>query len=73
MEQVLCHPLIVLELACGTLPAPCERTLGDLKKLRQSVIATNEDALELIEREQLLRSAPLARCHKKYNTSTSKH
>jgi predicted nucleic acid-binding protein len=53
MDQVLCHPLIVLELACGTPPAPRARTLGDLKKLQQSVIATTEEALELIEREQL--------------------
>jgi predicted nucleic acid-binding protein len=52
-DQVLCHPLIVLELACGTPPAPRERTLGDLKTLRQSVIATSDEALELIERKQL--------------------
>jgi len=52
-DQVLCHPLIVLELACGTPPAPRERTLGDLKRLRQSVIATTEETLELIEREHL--------------------
>jgi predicted nucleic acid-binding protein len=52
-DQVLCHPLIVLELACGTPPAPRERTLGDLKKLQQSVIATTEEKLELLEREQL--------------------
>jgi hypothetical protein len=52
-DQVLCHPLIVLELACGTPPAPRERTLGDLKKLKQAVIATTEETLELIEREQL--------------------
>jgi predicted nucleic acid-binding protein len=52
-DQVLCHPLIVLELACGTPPAPRERTLGDLKKLQQSVVATTEETLELIEREQL--------------------
>ena len=32
-DQVLCHPLILLELACGTPPAPRERTLGDLKML----------------------------------------
>ena len=50
---MLCHPLIVLELACGTPPAPRERTLGDLKTLRQSVIATSDEALELIERKQL--------------------
>jgi hypothetical protein len=32
-DRMLCHPLIALELACGTPPAPRERTLGDLKKL----------------------------------------
>jgi hypothetical protein len=52
MDQVLCHPLIVLELACGTPPAPRERTLGDLKKLRQAVVATSDEVLALIEREQ---------------------
>jgi hypothetical protein len=52
-DRVLCHPLIVLELACGTPPAARERTLGDLKALRQSVIATNEETLELIERKRL--------------------
>lgn len=53
MDQVLCHPLIVLELACGTPPAPRERTLGDLKKLRQAVVATTDETLAMIEREQL--------------------
>ncbi len=52
-DRVLCHPLIVLELACGTPPAPRERTLDDLKKLQQPVIATTEETIELIEREQL--------------------
>lgn len=56
MDQVLCHPLIVLELACGTPPAPRERTLGDLKKLQQAVIATTDEILALIEREQFLDS-----------------
>ena len=51
-DQVLSHPLILLKIACGTPPAPRERTLGDLKKLRQSVIATTEETLELIERER---------------------
>jgi len=53
MDQVLCHQLIVLELACGTPPAPRERTLGDLKALQQPVMATTEEALGLIEQEQL--------------------
>ena len=52
IDQVLCHPLILLELACGTPPAPRERTLGDLKKLQQAVIATTDETLALIEREQ---------------------
>jgi predicted nucleic acid-binding protein len=52
-DQVLCHPLILLELACGTPPVPRARTLGDLKKLQQSVVATTEETLELAEREQL--------------------
>jgi hypothetical protein len=53
MDQVLCHPLIVLELACGTPPTPRERTIGDLKKLQQAVVATTDEMLVLIEKEQL--------------------
>ena len=53
MDQVLCHPLIVLELACGTPPAPRERTLGDLGMLRQAVVATTEETLALVEKERL--------------------
>mgnify|MGYP003515500237 FL=1 len=52
-DRVLCHPLIVLELACGTPPAPRERTLGDLKLLRQAKVATTEGVLSLIETERL--------------------
>jgi predicted nucleic acid-binding protein len=52
-DQVLCHPLILLELACGTPPAPRGRTLGDIKNLQQSAIATTDETLALIEREQL--------------------
>jgi predicted nucleic acid-binding protein len=48
-DQVVCHPLIVIELACGTPPSPRERTLGDLKKLQKSVIATSDEILTLIE------------------------
>jgi len=53
MDQVLCHPLIVLELACGTPPASRERTLGDLRMLRQAVVATTEETLALVEKERL--------------------
>lgn len=51
--QVLCHPLIVLELAFGAAPALRERTLGDLKVLRQAVAATPEETLALLAKEQL--------------------
>jgi hypothetical protein len=51
-DQILSHPLVVLELACGTPPAPRERTIGDLKKLQQAVVATTDETLALIEREQ---------------------
>jgi predicted nucleic acid-binding protein len=53
MDQVLCHPLIVLEIACGTPPTPRERTLGDLKRLQQAVVATTDEILALIEKERL--------------------
>jgi predicted nucleic acid-binding protein len=52
-DRVLCHPLIVLELACGTRPAPRERTLGDLRMLRQAKVATTDEVLSLIETERL--------------------
>ena len=53
MDQVLCHPLIVIELACGTPPAPRARSLGDLKTLQQGVVATTDEILDLIERKSL--------------------
>lgn len=55
-DRVLCHPLIVLELACGTPPAPRERTIDDIGKLRQAVVATTDETLALIHREQLHQS-----------------
>ena len=30
-DQVLCHPMVLIEIACGTPPAPRERTLSDLR------------------------------------------
>lgn len=53
LDQVLCHPLVVLEVACGTPPAPRTRTLGDLQALRQVVVATPDETLALVERERL--------------------
>jgi predicted nucleic acid-binding protein len=52
-DRVLCHPLVLLEVACGTPPAPRARTLEDLANLDRTPEATPEEILGLIEREQL--------------------
>jgi predicted nucleic acid-binding protein len=52
-DQVLCHPLILIEIACGSPPSPRLRTLADLKSLREPVIATPDEILTLIEREHM--------------------
>ena len=55
-DQIVCHPLIVIELACGTPPAPRVRTLADLQRLRCGVIATTSEILELVEAHELFDS-----------------
>jgi predicted nucleic acid-binding protein len=52
-DRVLCHPLIIIKIACGSPPSPRQRTLDDLKNLRQTVIATPDEVLALIERERI--------------------
>jgi predicted nucleic acid-binding protein len=51
-DRVFCHALIVIEVACGNLPAPRARTLEDIKKFQQAVIATSDETLALIEGER---------------------
>ena len=52
-DQVLCHPMVLIEIACGTPPAPRERTLSDLRQLRSATVANTDETIALIEREQL--------------------
>lgn len=52
-DRVLCHPLIRIELACGTPPPPRQRTLNDLGALQQATVATTDEILSLIEAERL--------------------
>ena len=52
-DRVLCHPLIVLELACGTPPAPRDRTLAHLRSLERAAVATIDETLAMVERERL--------------------
>lgn len=41
------------EIACGTAPAPRQRTLGDLGLLQQRHQATISEVMEFIENEKL--------------------
>ena len=52
-DQVLCHPMVLIEIACGTPPSPRARTLSDFKQLRSATVANTDETLALIEREQL--------------------
>jgi predicted nucleic acid-binding protein len=52
-DQVLCHPMVLIEIACGTPPAPRERTLSDLRQLRCATVSNTEETIALIDREQL--------------------
>jgi predicted nucleic acid-binding protein len=52
-DRVLSHPMVVLELACGTPPAPRNRTLGALGRLRQSQQSSPAEVLAFVEREKL--------------------
>jgi predicted nucleic acid-binding protein len=52
-DQILCHPLVLVELACGSPPAPRSKTLGYLKKLQQATVATPNETLDFIEKHQL--------------------
>ncbi len=52
-DRALTHPMVLVELACGTPPAPRAQTLADLGKLRSVRQATMPDVLGFIEREGL--------------------
>lgn len=51
-DQVLVHPMVLGELACGT-PPDRARTLADLGSLRQSRQPTLAEVTAFIERERL--------------------
>lgn len=55
-DAVRMHPLVLLELACGSPPAPRARTLADLARLRPAVQAGQAELLAFIEQEQLFDS-----------------
>lgn len=55
-DQILCHPLVLVELACGSPPSPRSKTLEYIKKLQQATVATPNETLEFIEKHNLYES-----------------
>jgi len=55
-DQIICHPLVVLEIACGSPPSPRAKTLYYLKGLQQAKVATSAEILEFIEKNKLFDS-----------------
>jgi predicted nucleic acid-binding protein len=52
-DRALTHPMIVVEIACGTVPAPRSTTLSTIRLLRDCNQATLDEVAGLIERETL--------------------
>ena len=53
LDLALTHTMVLVELACGTPPAPRRQTLGDVGLLRLSNQASLEEVMDFIERESL--------------------
>lgn len=51
-DQVLCHPLVLLEIACGSPPSPRTKTLSQIKSLRQATVATTEETIDFVEKNK---------------------
>ncbi|WP_086381123.1 type II toxin-antitoxin system VapC family toxin [Caballeronia sordidicola] len=51
-DEALTHPVVLVELACGTPPAPRARTLHDIGLLQHATHATWAEVMELIEAKQ---------------------
>ncbi|KGD65755.1 hypothetical protein Y5S_00979 [Alcanivorax nanhaiticus] len=52
-DQVLTHSFILAEIACGTPPAPRNRTLSDLSLLGHANEASLDEVMRFIEHEKL--------------------
>jgi predicted nucleic acid-binding protein len=52
-DLALIHPMVLLELACGTPPAPRTQTLSDLGLLMAAERATLDEVVQFVEREKL--------------------
>ena len=52
-DQVVCHPFVIGELACGNLRNR-RNVLSLLNGLRRTALATHEETLQLIEKHELM-------------------
>jgi predicted nucleic acid-binding protein len=52
-DSVLVHPMVIIEIACGTPPAPRSQSLENLAQLRACNLATLAEVLALVERDKL--------------------
>ena len=52
LDMVFMHPLILGELACGTLPARA-RTLADIERLQQVKQASVREVIDFVNSEEL--------------------
>ena len=53
LDRVSTHPFVVGELACGTPPAPRQRTLADMSSLLSAQQAAPDEVRDFIKREML--------------------
>ena len=52
-DLVLTHPMILVEIACGTPPAPRKQTLDNIKLLQSANQAGFSEVMDFIENEKL--------------------
>ena len=52
-DSVLVHPMVIVEIACGTPPSPRSQTLENLALLQPCKQVTLSEVLALVEREKL--------------------
>lgn len=53
LDLALTHPMVLVELACGTPPAPRVQTLNDIGLLKQTQEASLREVMRFIENEKL--------------------
>ncbi|WP_366525406.1 VapC toxin family PIN domain ribonuclease [Ferrovum sp.] len=53
LDLALTHPMVLVEIACGTPPAPRIKTLNNIGLLQPCNQAGSSEVMEFIERERL--------------------